>query len=182
MLQWVAPQWTALYDGRAPEVTFLFAYSICVSHRGGTFRPGNRLQKIGEPSMSYYSKPRPDRRCVRRWNVLWPATVTIEGRDYPCTILDLSELGARIEAHGVPYGPVPATLQSERFGSLEGRIHWARGAGAGLRFEAAPEAVMQLLKPLVPGLGRRTNAIEPPPAVPQRSLRQMLRAKLIRAT
>lgn len=131
--------------------------------------------------MSYYPKPRPDRRCVRRWNVLWPASVTIEGRDYPCTILDLSEFGARIEAHGVPFGPVLATLQSERFGSLDGRIHWSRGVRAGLSFVATPEAVMQLLKPLVPGLGRRTNEIEPPVAKPQRSFRQILRAKRNRA-
>ena len=105
--------------------------------------------------MSYFPKPRPDRRRVRRWNVLWPATVTIEGRDYPCTIRDLSEFGARIEALGVRYGPVLANLQSANFGSLEGLILWARGADAGLQFEMAPEAVMRLLKPIVPGLGRR---------------------------
>mgnify|MGYP001240079539 CR=1 FL=1 len=113
----------------------------------------------------FYEKERPDRRCVRRWNVMWPATLKLDGRDYPCTILDLSEFGARIEAHGVQYAPVRVELSSERFGALAGYFRWAQGAYAGLQFEAAAEAVMQVLKPLVPGMGRRDAAVMPlPPA------------------
>lgn len=105
--------------------------------------------------MSYFPKPRPDRRRVRRWNVLWPATLKVAGRDYACTIMDLSELGARIEAHGIRYEPIRAELNSQRFGSLAGYVRWAQGGHAGLQFEAAAEAVLQVLKPVVPGLGRR---------------------------
>jgi hypothetical protein len=111
---------------------------------------------------------RPDRRRVRRWNVMWPATLTIEGHEYRCTIMDLSEFGARIEVRGLQHGSSSAKLHSERFGHLDGRLQWARGAEAGLRFEAAPEAVMLLLKPIVPGMGRRDKALHTPPPVPQR--------------
>lgn len=127
----------------------------------------------------HYEKPRPDRRCVRRWHVMWPSTLVIDEREYPCTIMDLSEFGARVEVRGLLQGSSMATLQSERFGRLEGRVQWARGAEAGLRFEAVPEAVMQLLKPLVPGMGRRDKVVEAPPPVPQRrSFGRFLREKL----
>lgn len=124
--------------------------------------------------MSYFPKPRPDRRSARRWNVMWPATITIEGRDYPCTILDLSEFGARIEARGVQFGPSLAELQAERFGYLAARIQWARGAEAGLRFEVAPEDVMNVLRPLVPGLGRRAK-VNPEPVAARRSFARLVR-------
>ncbi len=113
--------------------------------------------------MSYFPKPRPDRRRVRRWNVLWPATLKIAGRDYACTIMDLSELGARVEAPGIRYEPIRAELNSQQFGSLAGYFRWAVGDRAGLQFEAAAEAVLQVLKPVVPGLGRRENPILPTP-------------------
>jgi hypothetical protein len=109
---------------------------------------------------------RPDRRHVRRWNVMWPATLVCEGKEYPCTILDLSEFGARIEARGIAYGPSLVKLQSERFGSIDGRVQWARGTAAGLRFEYAPEAVFQVLKPIVPGLGRREKTARAPAPTP----------------
>lgn len=126
-----------------------------------------------------YEKLRPDRRCVRRWNVMWPAKLVIDEHEYPCTIMDLSEFGARIEVRGLQHEPFVATLQSERFGHLECRVQWARGAEAGLRFEATREAIMQLLKPIVPGLGRREKVADAPPPVPQRrSLGRMIREKL----
>jgi hypothetical protein len=126
--------------------------------------------------MTFYAKPRPDRRSVRRWNVMWPATLTIEGRDHPCTILDLSEFGARIEARGVQFGPSLAELHAERFGCLAARIQWARGAEAGLRFEAAPEEAMRVLRSLVPGLGRRAKVPEAPePVAARRSFARLVR-------
>jgi hypothetical protein len=130
----------------------------------------------------YYEKSRPDRRCARRWNVIWPANLVVEGQEYACTILDLSEFGARIESNARLSGPALAKLESDRFGSLEGRIRWTRGRGAGLRFEAAPEAVMELRKPIVPGLGRREQAAvvpEPPPmsSRPRCGFGRLLRSK-----
>ncbi len=109
--------------------------------------------------MSYFPKPRPDRRRVRRWNVLWPATIRVAGRDYACTIIDLSELGARIAAPGIRYAPIRAELNSQHFGSLAGHFRWAQGGHAGLQFEATAEAVLQVLKPVVPGLGRRRQGL-----------------------
>lgn len=126
--------------------------------------------------MSYYEKTRPDRRSVRRWNVMWPATLTIEGRHHPCTILDLSEFGARIEARGLQFGPSLAELQAECFGSLVARIQWARGAEAGLRFQAGPEDVMCILRPLVPGMGRRAKVQgTPEPILARRSFARLVR-------
>lgn len=120
----------------------------------------------------------PDRRRARRWNVMWPATLAIEGHEYPCTIVDLSELGARIEVRGLYFGPSLANLRSQRFGSLECRVQWARGVEAGIRFEAAPEAVMLVLKPAVPGLGRREKLADIPPPVPaRRSFGRLAREK-----
>lgn len=129
----------------------------------------------------YPQKLRPDRRSARRWNVMWPATLTIEGQEFPCTILDLSESGARIEARGVHYGPSLAKLQSERFGCLEARVQWARGAEAGLHFESEPATVLERLKPVVPGMGRREKVPAAPAApqavAPQRSFGRLIRAK-----
>lgn len=126
--------------------------------------------------MSHFAKPRPDRRSARRWHVMWPATLAIEGRDYPCTILDLSEFGARIVARGIQFGPSLAELQAECFGCLVARVQWARGTEAGLRFEAAAEDAMSILSPLVPGLGRRAKArVRPEPIVARRSFACLVR-------
>ena len=126
--------------------------------------------------MSFLANPRHERRDARRWVVMWPATLTIEGRDYPCTIRDISESGARIEARGVQFGPSLAELQSERFGCLEARIQWARGAEAGLRFEASAEDVVGILRPLVPGMARREKVVAtPPPAGNRRSFGRLIR-------
>lgn len=114
----------------------------------------------------YYEKARPDRRCARRWNVIWPAKLVVDEQEYSCTILDLSEYGARIESHARLSGPSLAKLASDHFGCLEGRIRWTRGRGAGLRFEAPPDAVMQRLKRVVPGMGRREQAEPDPPSLP----------------
>ena len=114
----------------------------------------------------YYEKSRPDRRCARRWNVMWPATLVVDDQEFDCTILDLSEHGARIESRARLSGPSLAKLESDRFGSLEGRVRWTRGRGAGLRFEALPETVLRQLKPVVPGLGRRTQSSVEPASAP----------------
>ena len=131
----------------------------------------------------YYEKSRPDRRYARRWNVMWPATLVVEDQEFSCTILDLSEHGARIESNARLSGPALAKLESDRFGSLEGRVRWTRGRGAGLRFEVDPEAVMDLLKPIVPGLGRREQAaLDPePPALPTPSRPRPVFGRLLRS-
>jgi hypothetical protein len=109
---------------------------------------------------------------------MWPGTLTIEGQAYACTILDLSESGARIEARGVQFGPSLAKLESERFGCLEARIQWARGAEAGLHFEAESAAVLERLKPVVPGMGRREKTLAAqPPVLARRSFGRLVRVK-----
>ena len=99
---------------------------------------------------------RADRRCGgRRWNVMWPAILIVEGRGFDCTILDLSQTGARIDVYGLRCGPVRASLQCERFGTLDAHLKWVRAGKAGLRFERSPAEVVDLLKTVVPGMGRR---------------------------
>jgi len=129
----------------------------------------------------YPQKLRPDRRSARRWNVMWPATLTIKGREFPVHDPRSFGCGARIEARGVHYGPSLAKLRSERFGCLEARIQWARGAEAGLRFEIEPASVLERLKPVVPGMGRREKvspvSVAPPATIAQRSFGRLVRAK-----
>jgi len=73
---------------------------------------------------------------------------------------------------------VRAELTSAHFGTLSGYVCWARGANAGLRFEASAEAVMQVLKPLVPGMGRRDAAAITAPPAPEPSFL----ARIVRMT
>ena len=98
---------------------------------------------------------RPNRRNGRRWNVMWPAVLVVEGKGYACTIIDVSHSGARLDVYGLHFEPKKATLQCERFGSLESRLQWVRGGQAGIRFELTGAEVVDILKTVVPGMGRR---------------------------
>ncbi len=102
----------------------------------------------------------------RRWNVVWPASFVVEGQEYPCTILDLSRTGARIEGYGLRMVTSQTTLRCEHLGSLEARVKWVRGNKAGLRFERLSAEIMEILQRVVPGIGRREAA---PAAQPQRA-------------
>jgi hypothetical protein len=105
---------------------------------------------------------RTNRRRSRRWNVIWPAVVAHGDRQYPCTILDISERGARVEGLAGSLPKAAVKLQSERFGSLDGYLIWTRGKVAGIGFAAAPAEIVRVLKPVVPGLDRRElAALEP---------------------
>ena len=94
-------------------------------------------------------------RRSRRWHVMWPALIVGGDERFPCTILDISESGARVESIWGPLPKLPLKLQCERFGTLNGRLSWARGKTAGLCFDLSPAEVVKLLKPLVPGLDRK---------------------------
>ena len=102
----------------------------------------------------------------RRWNVVWPASIVIEGRTFPCTILDLSLTGARIEGYGLRPASSVTTLECEKFGTLAARVKWVRDGRAGLHFELRAAEVQAILQPVVPGMGRRESA---PAARPQRA-------------
>jgi hypothetical protein len=91
----------------------------------------------------------------RRWNVVWPASIAIDGQTYPCTILDLSSTGARIEGYGLRPAASVTVLECEKFGTLAARVKWVRGGKAGLRFERPSGEIMEKLRSVVPGMGRR---------------------------
>lgn len=111
--------------------------------------------------------PRAHRRFGgRRWNVVWPASLVAGGREYPCTILDLSRTGARIEGNGLPKAEGPTMLRCEHFGALEAHVKWVRGTKAGLRFERMSADVMEILQRVVPGIGRSEAA---PKSQPERA-------------
>lgn len=101
----------------------------------------------------------------RRWNVVWPAIIAIEGQTFPCTILDLSHTGARIEGHGLRPASSVTTLECDKFGALAARVKWVRDGKAGLRFERPSAEIMEKLRNVVPGMGRR----EAPPVQPSRA-------------
>ena len=96
-----------------------------------------------------------NRRNGRRWNVNWPAILVVEGAEYGCTILDLSHSGARLDAYGLRFKPTSGRLTCEHFGSLDVRLKWVRGRQAGVRFEHTAAEVIETLKHVVPGMGRR---------------------------
>jgi hypothetical protein len=102
-----------------------------------------------------HNTQRPDRRIRRRWNVMWPAILEVAGRGYSCTILDLSESGAKLDCYGLRFESGLVTLKSERFGGLEAKLQWVRHGQAGIRFQLAPAEIVEILKPVVPGMGRR---------------------------
>jgi hypothetical protein len=91
----------------------------------------------------------------RRWNVVWPASIAIEGQTLACTILDLSSTGARIEGYGLRPVSSVAVLECEKFGTLTARVKWVRGGKAGLRFDRPSGEIMEKLRSVVPGMGRR---------------------------
>src|SRR5688572_3258368 len=101
-----------------------------------------------------YEPIRPSRRDGRRWNVMWPATLVMEGRTFPCTILDLSHSGARLGGYGQGGAGATVQLQCEQFGSLGATLQWVRGGGAGLLFHKSPAEIVQILRDVVPGMGR----------------------------
>lgn len=102
---------------------------------------------------------RSNRRRARRWNVMWPAVLAHDDREYPCTILDLSESGMKVELLRGPLARPPDQLRHERLGTLGIRMAWVRGRLAGFRFEATAAEIARLLKPLVPGFDRRDQAL-----------------------
>ena len=114
-----------------------------------------------------FAAPKSNRRRTRRCNIMWPATIVQGKATWVCTILDVSQMGAKIEAPGAKMSRGGFSLQCERFGELQGSVIWASGEMAGLRFSLPPTEIMKLLSPHVPGLGRREFTAPPrDPSVP----------------
>ncbi|MGH7004184.1 MAG: PilZ domain-containing protein [Alphaproteobacteria bacterium] len=103
-----------------------------------------------------------NRRRSRRCSIMWPATIENGAQTTPCTILDLSDKGARVEVSGTLPPRSRVNLQCERFGDLHGVVIWSRGTTVGVRFNLPAADIVRLLTPLVPGLGRRMPAPDPP--------------------
>ena len=110
------------------------------------------------------STQRPDRRIRRRWNVMWPATLEVAGQGHACTILDLSETGAKLDCTGLRFESGLVTLKSQNFGGLGAKLQWVRNGQAGIRWDKTPAEIVEILKPLVPGMGRRAVARATRPA------------------
>ena len=86
---------------------------------------------------------------------MWQATLVPQQKEYPCTILDVSEMGARIDARDVELCPSLVTIRCERFGALNGWLLWSRGGKAGIRIEQSADEVFQLFNEVDPRLGRK---------------------------
>lgn len=89
---------------------------------------------------------------------MWTGVLVHSDTEYPCTVLDISELGARVEVTKVPARPSLVKLRCPQFGTLEGWLLWSRGEKAGIRFHLPPSEVFERLKAVVPGLGRKNPA------------------------
>ena len=101
---------------------------------------------------------RPSRRRSRRWPVSWPTVLALGDKQFPCIIVDISELGAKVESLAGPLPRLPMKLLCDRFGSLDCRLIWNRRQFAGISFDLSPADVARILKPLVPWLDRRDQS------------------------
>jgi hypothetical protein len=94
---------------------------------------------------------------------MWPAILVHAEKEYPCTLVDVSELGARIESGEGSFTPSYVTLKCDRFGSIDGWLLWSKRNKAGISFDRTPAEVHRLLSPIVPGLDRKRM----PPSSPR---------------
>jgi len=92
---------------------------------------------------------------------MWAGVLVHAEKEYPCTVLDISELGAKVEVAKVPARPTQVKLRCQQFGTLEGWLLWSRGEKAGIRFSLTPSEVFDRLKAVVPGFGRKQSARPP---------------------
>jgi hypothetical protein len=89
---------------------------------------------------------------------MWAGTLLQADNEYPCVVLDISELGAKVEATKIPKRPSLVKLLCPQFGTLEGWLLWSRKGKAGIRFHLPPADVFEKLRSIVPGLGRKDPA------------------------
>ena len=93
-----------------------------------------------------------NRRHKKRWAVTWPARLIQGPCEWPCTILNISDRGAKLEINGEIAPGAPVVLSCKKFGHLHGYLKWRRGVRAGVAFEASPAEVAAVLEPALPGI------------------------------
>lgn len=96
--------------------------------------------------------PEDDRRHQQRAAVLWAASLECGNQIADCVVLNLGLTGALVRM-AVPFErSYPVTLHSYHFGHLDGRVIWQEGNAVGLKFEGAPEQVVETLSRALPEL------------------------------
>lgn len=90
----------------------------------------------------------------RRWRrvvVNWPAVLIRGDMRGGCTIVDISNGGAKVQAANSFGSDGEISLVGPSFGVIEGQIIWRKGEYVGLRFSQAPYQIQQRLEPLLAG-------------------------------
>jgi hypothetical protein len=84
-------------------------------------------------------------RRTKRMAIHWPTTLLQGDRRRPCTIVDVSRSGARIQLTEPLAAHSRITLLDDRVGSLEAAVKWCRGDLCGVEFlQPAPEVAAKL--------------------------------------
>jgi hypothetical protein len=112
--------------------------------------------------MTTSASPRANRRRAKRVVVAWPALV-IQGQcRWSCTILNISERGAKLDISGTLATDSTMILSSPRFGDLAARLKWRKARHAGLEFLEGVTEVRSALKGLLPSMENQAPQWEAP--------------------
>jgi hypothetical protein len=84
-------------------------------------------------------------RRTKRMAIYWPTTLVDGDRRCPCTIVDVSRSGARIQLTEPVKANSRITLLDDRVGQLEALVKWCRGDMCGVEFlQPTPEVSTKL--------------------------------------
>ena len=84
-------------------------------------------------------------RRAKRMAINWPTTLVDGDRRCPCTIVDVSRSGARIQLTEPLRADSRITLLDDRVGQLEAMVKWCRGDMCGVEFlQLPPDGAMKL--------------------------------------
>lgn len=109
------------------------------------------MQAINETAAGHWL-PEQERRRQQRAAVLWAARLKGRNQVADCVVLNLGLTGALLRMAEPFERNHPVTLHSDHFGHLLGRVIWQEGNTVGLKFEGAPEQVVETLSRALPEL------------------------------
>ena len=94
-------------------------------------------------------------RRAKRITVNWPAILMEGGKRSVCTILNISNSGAKLRTDSAAARGSGVGLLSDRFGGLDATVTWCKGDAVGIRFNDPPERVAAKLRPLLGDVEKR---------------------------
>jgi len=91
-------------------------------------------------------QPVSEKRDEPRKRLVWAATLVGEAGSFPCTILDVTRNGAKLQLSAPILSRLPIELVIESLGSLGVDVVWQLDDMMGVRFRAAPDQVASVFK------------------------------------